>query len=1205
MDASFYARSQTVSLTSSFLPPLRSFLSPNYSLRLIEFPSCGRNLKPPEFRYRRKCRNVLFRVQSSRFMIRALNSQSNLILITISVSALAVVMFARCQGNKRNISENTARQDFESPNLERDKQYSVENDAMEEIMEAGGATKERKEFGDEMKETKEIGGAATETKENGHVYEDEAMRVQIKGNDFVDEEENIANGLTKESKEIIAKDSTEERKEIGGAMKETNEIGDAVTETKEIEHACEDEAMRVQLKGNDFVPEEEIIANGLKKETKETIMKSSTKETQEIGGAMKKTKEIGHAYEDEAMQVQLKGNDFVSEEEIIANGLKSPASSTTSSTDHYSTPIHSEVAEVLQPLAFATKISNLQAEPVSEVALISSELPMLSVESIATDLSVPMDVLSGGVDVHRNAIHELGKMDNTMSSSFVSRESYRDGLYTFFEVDQLGDKDILLSNHVEKLGPQSTIQRQNKFSALLRKYTSDGRDKPTYVFINNAGTNRTGDDCRLAQLPSHLNGMPVNERHYISKQISSYKNLLKNGRLIECIQLLEELERKGLLNMEKIHHAEFLRMCKKKKAVKEAFNFTRLIQSPTLSTFNMLMFVCACSRDSSGAFEVLNLVQEAGLKPDCKLYTTLISTCARCGKVDEMFKVFHEMVNAGVEPNVHTYGTLIDGCAKAGQIAKAFGAYGILRSKNVQPDRVIFNALITACGQSGAVDRAFDVLAEMRAETHPIDPDQVTVGALIKACTNAGQIHRVREVYNMIQKYNIKGSPEVYTIAINSCSLSGDMEFACSVYDDMKRNGVLPDEMFFSALVDVMGHAHNLDGAFEILEEVKKQGIREGTILYSSLMGACSNAKNWQKALELYEDIKSRGLKLTVSTLNALITALCEGDQVQKALEVLSEMKRTGLRPNIITYSVLLAACEKEDNLEAALMLYSEAKNDGVTPNLVMSRCIMAMCPRRFMKACALGEPVLSFNSGRPQVDSRWTSIALKVYRETMMAGIVPGAELFSQVLGCLRFPFGAGLRDRMIENMQVSGGLSRRSNLCSLIDGFGEYDPRAFSLFEEAASLGIVPCVSLKESPIIIDARELHIHTTEVYILTVLKGLKHRLAAGAKLPNVSIMLPFEKMPILSPTGNKEISIAGRTSQSIAALLRRLGLIYVGSEANGKIRINGVVIKKWLQPKLHSPFDRNPMELGSSQSRLGKGIIHQQRNIRTGNLSLD
>lgn len=72
----------------------------------------------------------------------------------------------------------------------------------------------------------------------------------------------------------------------------------------------------------------------------------------------------------------------------------------------------------------------------------------------------------------------------------------------------------------------------------------------------------------------------------------------------------------------------------------------------------------------------------------------------------------------------------------------------------MKPDRVVFNTLITACGQSGAVDRAFDVLAEMRAETQPVEPDHITIGALIKACANAGQVcissHLIFSKHNFI-----------------------------------------------------------------------------------------------------------------------------------------------------------------------------------------------------------------------------------------------------------------------------------------------------------------------------------------------------------------------------------------------------------------------------------------------------------------------
>ncbi|XP_027112098.1 pentatricopeptide repeat-containing protein MRL1, chloroplastic isoform X1 [Coffea arabica] len=835
----------------------------------------------------------------------------------------------------------------------------------------------------------------------------------------------------------------------------------------------------------------------------------------------------------------------------------------------------------------------------------------------------------------QSRVTEFGRLDHeilTEGQQIKPDLSHREDLYTFYEapmakLNGLGALSSGISLHKNgnsSLFKASVVDGEQFLRQQLshRAEETEGHEKRHVSYYNNGSSHWKEDMGKRKESPAYkdnaklhenrskslspthnLKGKHMHDRNRSPQLFGGYSKLLRDGRLNDCIEMLEDMESKGLLDMDKVYHAGFFKACKTQKAVKEAFRFTKLIPNPTLSTFNMLMSVCASAQDSEGAFEVLQLVQEARLKADCKLYTTLISTCARAGKVDTMFKVFHEMVNAGVEPNVHTYGALIDGCAKAGQVAKAFGAYGIMQSKNVKPDRVVFNALITACGESGAVDRAFDVLAEMRSEIRPIDPDHITVGALIKACIRSGQIDRAREVYKMLDEYNIKGTPEVYTIAVNS--QNADWEFACAVYSDMTIRGVAPDEMFISALIDVAGHAGNLDAAFEILKVARANGIPSGSISYSSLMGACSNAKDWQKALQLYEDIKDINLKPTVSMMNALVTALCEADQLQKATEVLFEMKMRGLCPNTITYSILLVASEKKDDLEVGLMLFSQAKKDGVAPNLVMCRCLIGMCLRRFQQACALGEPVFSLKSGYLQLDSKWTSLALMVYREAVVAGVAPTVDELSQVLGCLQLPHDVSLRNRLIENLGVSTDTSKGSKLFSLVDGFGEYDPRAFSLLEEAASLGIVPAVSLKRSPIIVDVRNLPIHAAEVYILTVLKGLKHRLAAGVKLPNLSILLPLEKTQIQTPSGEKTIKVAGRISQAVAALLRRLGLHFVGNESHGKVRINGGAVKKWFQPKLDSPFSGKPTDRSSFQRRLGKGIMYQQRNIRTGDLSLD
>ncbi|XP_075094203.1 pentatricopeptide repeat-containing protein MRL1, chloroplastic isoform X2 [Nicotiana tabacum] len=958
-------------------------------------------------------------------------------------------------------------------------------------------------------------------------------------------------------------------------------------------------------------------------------------EEKSIETPMKEVSKVSNERENGGTDVQLGGTYLM--QTVITNKIESADANQMASSSGGSLTLgapgsntHAEsdvipssfVAELhnnyLQEHLQGTKTSNrLTTEEVSSEHSVGL-FPAINIdkgieETKKTDHALMVD---GGLKIAHKHVAE----DEVSIHNLIFRDSARKELYSFFEASTKnlnGQKALTSHASGERI---SVFSHTSKVSSIQAEDFKEKRPHGCYKEgpFNNKDIGKRKhhftkkeksillDNGNTKQFPiPNPKGIQVCDGPQPSDQFRAYRHFLREGRLMDCIERLDNMERHGSLNMDKVYHAGFFQACKSQKAVKEAFRFTKLIQNPTLSTFNMLLSVCASSRDLEGAFRVLQLVRETGLKPDCKLYTTLISTCAKAGKVDTMFEVFHEMVNAGVEPNVNTYGALIDGCAKAGQVAKAFGAYGIMRSKNVKPDRVVFNALITACGQSGAVDRAFDVLSEMKAEARPIEPDQITIGALMKACANAGQVDRALDVYRMIDKYDIKGTAEVYTIAVNCCSQNDNWDFARSIYDDMTRKGVYPDEMFISALVDVAGHAGKLDAAFDVLEEARTKGINVGSMSYSSLMGACSNAKNWQKALELYEDIKGVKLKPTVSMMNALVTALCDADQYQKALEIFSEMKRVDLCPNTITYSTLLVASEKKDDLDIGLMLLSHAKKDGVSPNLVMCRCLLAMCLRRFQKACTLGEPVLSYNSGRLQLDSKWTSLALMIYRETIAAGVVPTMDELSLVLGCLQLPRDASLKERLIENLGLTVETSKGSNLCSLIDGFGEYDPRAFSLLEEAASLGTIPLTSLKGNPVAVDARNLHIHTAQVYLLTVLKGLKHRLAAGAKIPNISILLPVEQSHIQTPTGEKTIKIAGRINRAVAALLRRLGLPYQGNESYGKIRINGVIVKRWFQPKLESPFSWEQTNLSFSQTRLRKGISHQQRNIRTSNLSLD
>ncbi|XP_057817659.1 pentatricopeptide repeat-containing protein MRL1, chloroplastic isoform X5 [Cryptomeria japonica] len=573
-----------------------------------------------------------------------------------------------------------------------------------------------------------------------------------------------------------------------------------------------------------------------------------------------------------------------------------------------------------------------------------------------------------------------------------------------------------------------------------------------------------------------------------SEYMRYYDCWLRVGRFKDCLELLECMNRVGALDMNKVYHAKFLEICRGKQAVQEAFRFVKLIENPTLSTFNMLLAVCASAGDVEGAFQVLPLVKKMGLKADCKLYTALISSCAKGGKVDTMFKVFHEMVNAGIEPSIYTYGALIDGCARAGQVAKAFGVYGIMRSK-----------------------------------------------------------------------------------------------------------------VFYSALIDAAGHAGDIHFGLKILNDAINQGLMPGNVMYSSLMGACSNAKNWQKALELYEEIKRARFVPTVSTFNALITSLCDVGKLHKSIEILEEMKQSQVVPNSITYTILLIASHKEDEPELAFKLFSRAIMDGVVPNLKMCDCVTSLCLQKFRMTSTDGQSIPYYTSGTVQIHNKWTSWALLVYRQTISAGVTPTMEALSHVLGCLRMPLNTAGKFIYNENLGFYLGSTKRLNLCSLIDGFGIYDPRAFSLYEEAASLGVVPCFPYRDTPVSVDVKDLQVYAAEVYLLTILKGLKHRLAAGAQLFNITLLLPIEKVVVNSKKVQMSVNISGRTGQAVASLLRRLNLLYQGNEAYGKIRISGKAIKHWFRPK-DNYFHLSTRTINT---HLAKGIGHQQRAIRLQQLSID
>ncbi|BFI30967.1 protein MpPPR_29 [Marchantia polymorpha subsp. ruderalis] len=713
------------------------------------------------------------------------------------------------------------------------------------------------------------------------------------------------------------------------------------------------------------------------------------------------------------------------------------------------------------------------------------------------------------------------------------------------------------------------------------------------------------------KLPTRLSDiLPIEETADAELHLKIYRALISSGRIQDSVLLLEAMDKVNILDTSKIHQSRFFKTCQSQKAVKEAFRFTRLISRPTLNTYNMLISVCREARDVDAGLRALSAAEKSGFKPDAILYTTLISTCAKAAKVDIAFKVYHDMEAAGVVPNIQTYGSLIDGCARAGQIAKAFGVYGIMLSKQVKPDIAIFNTLINACGRAGALERAFDVLADMKGEPCFLKPNHVTYGALIMACAKAGQVERAFEVYRSMRKSGTKGTLECYTAAVHACSQTGDLDLAHTVLEDMKVDGMQPDEIFFSALVDVAGQATDLEGAFKILDEMKEFGLTPKSITYSAVMGVCSNTGNWERALNLYHEIKESGLVPTVSTFNALITALSNAKQINPAFSVLEEMKGVGVMPDQITYSILLAACETLDEPDIGFQLYAKARGEGLVPNQSICDSVIGMCYARIRQRLPapgyLETRGVLAGSSMEEPHKQWTSWALSAYRQTVAAGYTPTIKSVSLLMGCLRKHETPERRTALEDSLFAHHEIPENQPL-SILDSGSLYDPKALAIFEEAATMGIVPRFNYTAGPITLSAETLPSYVAEVSLITLLKGLKKRHYAGAQLYPVTINHFVEIKRTLTATREvKELHISGRSGQAMAALLRRLKLHYQGHESSGKLRITVASIKKWLKPISQSEVaaetqqSQRPSSMSPRNVFVAKSIAEQQRAIRTG-----
>ncbi|KAJ1393767.1 Pentatricopeptide repeat-containing protein, chloroplastic, partial [Sesbania bispinosa] len=393
---------------------------------------------------------------------------------------------------------------------------------------------------------------------------------------------------------------------------QVNDIGKLKDHNGEDNHVSEDKEVRFPFLQSSMVHEAAFATET--SESSSSNLDSSVIDSQilsfpefqrdnqvnDIGKLKDRNGEDNHALEDKEVRLPFLESPMVHEAAFTTETSESSSSSLDSSVNNNSSKVLDESflsvafqSSSLQPLAFAEDMA-LQVEENQDQVDSDPKLPLNTDKSKHTASSVCVNNALATINEHTKEKIELG----AISSEVLFGESVREGLYMFYEDNKSAtgsmtplsslkslsphasfmsgkglpsavgntmikgsglstefslksaeyvEGAVKISSHKEGYPPQHVGKNLRKGSRSPRNRERNSMDhNSSKVLPHNAHSIRVNGDQENDQIRVH-DGQKIDPSEHLSK----YNNLLKAGRLHECVNLLKDVETKGLLDMTK------------------------------------------------------------------------------------------------------------------------------------------------------------------------------------------------------------------------------------------------------------------------------------------------------------------------------------------------------------------------------------------------------------------------------------------------------------------------------------------------------------------------------------------------------------------------------------------------------------------------------------------------------------------------------